>query len=273
MIDNKLLEYLVVFSKTGSLLKTSELLYISQPSLTKGMQKLENELGIKIFERTGNKITLNENGLKILPYAIDIVNMNENLINKAEEIKKMANKLSIGYTAPGPMFKYPSLFLSNTSCSTSLDSEEELIKGINNNKFDLVFINHFIDDEKLICKKVMTEHLYISIPTSHFLSGMKDGVYWKDIDGQTFLLYYYIGCWHDILNKNLKKSRYLNNYNNDDLKEIVENSSIPSFITNQSMQYRKVEGRINIPILDKDSYLDFYVLCKKEKAELLNKLK
>ena len=65
MIDSQLLSYLIVFSETGSLLKSSEILHLSQPSLSKAMQKLEAELDLTIFDRTGNKITLNDWGCQV----------------------------------------------------------------------------------------------------------------------------------------------------------------------------------------------------------------
>ena len=52
MIDINLLEYLVTFHKEGSLLKASESLNLSQPSLSKAMQKLEDELDLKYFRTT-----------------------------------------------------------------------------------------------------------------------------------------------------------------------------------------------------------------------------
>ena len=113
MIDINLLEYLVTFHKEGSLLKASESLNLSQPSLSKAMQKLEDELDLKIFDRKANKITLNQNGLELLDYANDILKMNEQLEKKAKELKENEMTMSIGYTAPGPTYKYPNLFLSN----------------------------------------------------------------------------------------------------------------------------------------------------------------
>lgn len=56
MIDSQLLSYLIVFSETGSLLKSSEILHLSQPSLSKAMQKLEAELDLTIFDRTGRMV-------------------------------------------------------------------------------------------------------------------------------------------------------------------------------------------------------------------------
>lgn len=82
MIDIYLLEYFIAFHEEGSLLKASEKLHISQPSLTRAMQKLESELGLAIFKREVNKISLNENGKILIDYARDILALNDLLIKK-----------------------------------------------------------------------------------------------------------------------------------------------------------------------------------------------
>lgn len=276
MVDYMLLEYLLVFYEEGSLLKASEKLCISQPSLSKGMQKLEEQLGINIFNRTPNKISLNSNGEKMLPYIQDIVKMNKRLLEKAKEIKESENTLSIGFTAPGPLYKFSSLLINSVEkykLITKIDNDDSLVKGILNNTYDLVFVNDSIKMDGVICKKVMTEKLYISIPGTHFLAYMKNGIHWKDIDGQSFLLYSNTGIWENILKKNLKKSRFLHSMDAKELKEIVEYSSIPSFLTDVTIKANGVEGRINIPILDDDAIITFYAVCKDTNKRLLNLLK
>ena len=45
--------YVITISEQGSFNKASEILYISQPSLTESVRELEKELGIFIFHRSG----------------------------------------------------------------------------------------------------------------------------------------------------------------------------------------------------------------------------
>lgn len=51
MIDNYLLEELITFAKYKTLAKTAAELNITQPTVTRGMQKLEDELGVQLFDR------------------------------------------------------------------------------------------------------------------------------------------------------------------------------------------------------------------------------
>ncbi|WP_243686334.1 LysR family transcriptional regulator [Lentilactobacillus rapi] len=62
-IDLELLRELVAFQKYGSLSATAEHLMITQPTVTRGMKKLEQQLGVTLFDRqVSNHIQLNDTG-------------------------------------------------------------------------------------------------------------------------------------------------------------------------------------------------------------------
>lgn len=56
------LRQLITFAETGTLSETAEILHLSQPALSRNMKKLEEDLGLTLFERTKNKLSLNKNG-------------------------------------------------------------------------------------------------------------------------------------------------------------------------------------------------------------------
>lgn len=58
MIDPRLLEELVAFAESGTLSGAAEKLHLTQPTVTRGMQKLESELGVALFNRSGNTKSL-----------------------------------------------------------------------------------------------------------------------------------------------------------------------------------------------------------------------
>ncbi len=274
MIDSELLNYLIVFSETGSLLKAGEILNLSQPSLSKAMRKLEAQLGLTIFDRTANKMTLNDDGKEVLYYAKDIIAMIDRLQEKAKDLKEKSRHLKIAMTAPGPIYRYDFLFdPSDRQDVVIIDDEDKLIGDLLNNIYDLIFINDRPYTDNLVCKKVMTEHLYISVPKTHFLAKHNEKVTFEDIDGNTFLLSQDIGKWTSVLEKHMKRSRFLRQSDRRELKEIAEYSSIPNFLTNISMQKNSTESRISIPIADPDAYMDFYAVTKAGNAQLFDLLK
>ena len=69
MIEMRLLEILSAFAEEGTQAAAAEKLHISQPTLSSSMRKLEEEIGTPLFERTKNRMMLNENGQAAADFA------------------------------------------------------------------------------------------------------------------------------------------------------------------------------------------------------------
>lgn len=85
------LSYIVKISEVGSINKASELLYVTQPSLTSSVQEVEKELGFKIFHRSGRGVSLTLEGAEFVLYARQVINQYEQLMErfgKSENIKR-----------------------------------------------------------------------------------------------------------------------------------------------------------------------------------------
>lgn len=89
MVDMKVLEQLQVFRDNRTLRKTASLLHMSQPALSQSMKRLEEELGIPLFERWGNnRIALNENGRQLAAYADEAMELRRKIYGFAEEVRE-----------------------------------------------------------------------------------------------------------------------------------------------------------------------------------------
>lgn len=76
------LKYVVAISTSSSMREASGKLFVSQPALSASIRDLEEELGIKIFERTNKGISLTEKGNEFLGFAKQAVNQYEIVENK-----------------------------------------------------------------------------------------------------------------------------------------------------------------------------------------------
>ena len=102
MIEMNLLETLAAFDTYGTLSASSIHLHISQPALSRSMQKLEEELGVKLFERTKNRMALNSTGKLAASYARTILNMEKEMTTAVISHNRSLHTISVGYCAPSP---------------------------------------------------------------------------------------------------------------------------------------------------------------------------
>lgn len=95
MIELEQLKQLIAFTTYGTLSKAAEELYISQPALSRSIQKLEKTLGVELFDRKKNKMELNENGKTIIQYAEKILNLVDEMEEKVNKNNQIQNNFSI----------------------------------------------------------------------------------------------------------------------------------------------------------------------------------
>lgn len=74
MFDLKQLKYFIVCAETGSISEAAKLLYTTQPSVSKAIKALEEEMGIVLFERMPRGIALTVKGREAYRYACRIIN-------------------------------------------------------------------------------------------------------------------------------------------------------------------------------------------------------
>ncbi|MGP7817145.1 LysR family transcriptional regulator [Niallia sp. 01092] len=99
-MDIKLLKTFIVAAKYENFRRTSDELFLTQPAITKHIQKLEENLNVPLFERTGKTILLTEAGYRFLPYAKEIVKKYEQGLDDFESWKQGYKRKLIIAAAP-----------------------------------------------------------------------------------------------------------------------------------------------------------------------------
>lgn len=89
------LYYAITISETGSFNRASEILYVSQPSLTESMRELEKELGIVIFHRSGRGVSLTNDGVEFITYARQLYHQYEILMDKYGKSGTLKKKFGV----------------------------------------------------------------------------------------------------------------------------------------------------------------------------------
>ena len=86
--------------------KAADVLLISQPSLTRNMQMLEDELGVILFERRKNKLSFTETGHQTVKLTKKI--LKQKFLDDVQHFALKENTILGGVNAPGAIFELES---------------------------------------------------------------------------------------------------------------------------------------------------------------------
>ena len=76
-MDLRALQYLLAVADEGSISNAAKSLHMTQPTLSRQLTALEDELGCKLFTRTYKGMEPNENGTKLLRYAQSMLELEQ----------------------------------------------------------------------------------------------------------------------------------------------------------------------------------------------------
>ena len=69
------LRYFLMIAREGTISRAAAALHVSQPSLSRQMQELERDLGVRLFDRGSRHVTLTESGIRLRRRAEEIVDL------------------------------------------------------------------------------------------------------------------------------------------------------------------------------------------------------
>ena len=87
------LDYFLTIVETGNLTKAAEKLFVSQPSLSQYLKRLEKNLGAELFDRTASPLRLTYSGERYYQYAIQSKKLNENIRRELADISSSQSGL------------------------------------------------------------------------------------------------------------------------------------------------------------------------------------
>ncbi len=97
MMDLHYLKLFNTIAALGSMTKASEEMHISQPALSIQIKKLEDNLGLRLFDKQGTRLVLNENGKTLFHYTQQIFNLVQEASNQLANRKlTVSGEVTIG---------------------------------------------------------------------------------------------------------------------------------------------------------------------------------
>ena len=174
-MDTRSLRYVQAIARHQNLTKAAEELHVGQPTLSKFLQALESDLGLKLFQKAGHRFVLTYAGERYIKKTAEILLLEEDLQAEMADIRKrdageirvfFANMRS-SYTLPAilPAFEklHPNvqvlLFDGNSE-----ENDRRLIEG----EIDVAFYSRPVQPHPLIEYRTLArEELLIVTPCGH----------------------------------------------------------------------------------------------------------
>ncbi len=143
------LRYFRVLAKTEHYTKTADALAISQPSLSRAIALLEEELGVLLFTRRGRNVVLTDAGRALLRYVEAGLDTLDAGAAAMRDFRTGAERVSIGSITPVVNTYLPRMLAdfradagSNACFDIRVDQTERLLAGLKAGLYDMVFCSY-----------------------------------------------------------------------------------------------------------------------------------
>jgi len=171
------LRYVVAVARARNFTRAAEQCRVSQPSLSQQIQKLEDELGERLFDRLKRQTKLTPYGDVFLRRAVRILEEAEIAIREASEVRSLlSGTLTIGVLptiAPYLLPKTISAFARKypgVEIVVHEDTTAQLLKHLATYDVDFAFVSNPIQDSRFEIKELFAEELLLALPTGHPLT-------------------------------------------------------------------------------------------------------
>jgi DNA-binding transcriptional LysR family regulator len=99
-MDLRHLRYFVAVAEALSFTKGAKKLHLAQPSLTRQIRDLEDEIGVRLLDRTKQKVSLTDEGRSFLLDAKRVLHLAEEIVESVQHLnRREITVLNIGYVA------------------------------------------------------------------------------------------------------------------------------------------------------------------------------
>ena len=169
-MNSRQLQYVIRLAETLHFSQVAEELNISQPALSKQIIHLENELGVKLFERT-TPLTLTEAGAFFVDKAKKLLMEEELLLKTMERYKSGDNgSLVIGVTPFRSLYLMPGAIAAlrerfpNLKITLAEQGLSRLQKGLQDGEYDFAIMNLPVDETIFQVFPLEPDKLVLAVP-------------------------------------------------------------------------------------------------------------
>ena len=194
-MDLRHLRYFTSVAAEGSFSRAAEKLHIAQPPLSRQVQQLEEELGVRLLDR-GRPLTLTEPGRYLYEQGLQVLQRVEEMKSMTRRIAKgMVLQFNIGFVASTLYGSLPEIIrrfrilVPGAEVQLLEMTTLEQVAALKDGRIDVGFGRLRFDDEMILRKVIREEHLCLAVPLDHPLAATQDKLRLRQTAGEPLIIY------------------------------------------------------------------------------------
>jgi DNA-binding transcriptional LysR family regulator len=195
-MDLRTLRSFVALAQRPHFTRAAADLHVAQPALSKHIRSLEDELGVRLFDRTRRAVRLTRAGQQLLEPAREVLAAVDRVRDRAERLKEgSVGEVRIGVTPTAPTAlladvmarfrrRHPSLGIRVAQASSG-----DLVDGLNRGTIDvaLVRVEVAAGHAGVRCDPIFRERMVLAVPARHRLARRRV-VSWRQLAGEPLVM-------------------------------------------------------------------------------------
>ncbi len=184
------LRYFQVVARVGNITRAAQQLYITQPNLSKSITRLEEELGVPLFDRRKGKVVLNDYG-RIFLASVDTIlaELDSGMKAVQRSYEQSQHILSLGSNLPGYL---PDILPGFSASHLDIgirqreDSPQKLLDQLLDRTISLAITNRELKDPAIVFTQLSQTRYVVAISNRHRL-GERHSVSLRDLAEDSFI--------------------------------------------------------------------------------------
>src|SRR5437899_7547690 len=179
-MDFDQLETFLEVARHASFSRAAERRFRTQPAISSQIRALEEEVGARLFDRSGGKVALTGAGKVFQQYAEQALEARKGMIVTVAELERVprgeivvgANEGTCLHILPEVFAEFKKLY-PDVAVQISRQERSKILESIIDNSVDFGVVSAPVDDKRLTVANIHRDELVIIAPPNHPLSRMK----------------------------------------------------------------------------------------------------
>jgi len=256
------LQVFLTVATEKSFSRAAEKLLRTQPAVSLALQRLEQELGERLIDRSGKELILTDAGRTVLDFARRFQSLQQELDNSLAELRdNSAGRLTIGANESTTLYLlrhiqhyrvlYPKIKVQvRRSLSSKIPSE--LIDG----DLELGILTYDPEDERLVSIDIFTDHLAFVVSPSHRFASRSE-VSIAELGMETFIAHNVVSPYRAVVLREFQRHKV----------PLIMDLEMPTIEAIRKMVQRN-EGVAFLPRMCVDEEIGQGILCEVNVKEL-----